>query len=398
MKHFMMAAIAAAALLSACGGGGNSGETKASITSVKVIGASLADSGTFGYKYTVQPAGSTTYQVYTERLASTYGLPLCNAFSYASSTFSANAGCTNYAVAGAKVNNTVSNYTTTSETSPLSGIYQLQTAGSVGFSSSDLVIVGELGANDAADVATAYLTDLQSSGSTTYFSNLATTLLGSTVVANYSTYLASSTAAGTLGSLYMQALADKLFDAVVTNALNHGAQRIAVLNTLDITKTPKFQRTLTQLTQGYGATTANGIQTLIQTWVQAYNTRLATRVASYSGKVVVVDFYTGFNDEMASPSQYGLSNTSMSVCDQTYGAATAYTATAYTAGAQALSTSAVRTSCTDSYASSITPTSGDGTSNWWKTYLFADNFHPTPYGHQLLGQLVAKRLTEAGWL
>jgi len=122
-------------------------------------------------------------------------------------------------------------------------------------------------------------------------------------------------------------------------------------------------------------------------------------VASYSSKVVLVDFYTSFNDEMASPAQYGLSNTSMSVCDQTYAAYLgSYTATAYTAGAQALSTTAVRTQCNDSYASTITPSSGDGTTSWWKTYLFADNFHPTPYGHQLLAQLVAKRLTEAGWL
>jgi outer membrane lipase/esterase len=172
-----------------------------------------------------------------------------------------------------------------------------------------------------------------------------------------------------------------------------------MLNTLDVTKTPKFQAVLTALTSGYGATYASSFQTLVQAWIQAYNSRLATRVASYSSKVVLVDFYTSFNDEMASPSQYGLSNTSMSVCDQTYAAYTGtYTATAYTAGTQALSTTAVRTQCNDSYASTITPSSGDGTTSWWKTYLFADNFHPTPYGHQLLAQLVAKRLTEAGWL
>jgi len=56
----------------------------------------------------------------------------------------------------------------------------------------------------------------------------------------------------------------------------------------------------------------------------------------------------------------------------------------------------VPAACTDAYASSMT--SHAGGADWWKTYLFADNFHPTPYGHQLLAQLVAKRLTEAGWL
>lgn len=57
MKKFSMVAIVATACLTACGGGGNSGETKARITSVKVVGASLADSGALGYKFTVQPTG-----------------------------------------------------------------------------------------------------------------------------------------------------------------------------------------------------------------------------------------------------------------------------------------------------------------------------------------------------
>ena len=48
-------AAAAAALLSACGGGG-SDDADTKITTVKVMGDSLADSGTFGYKFTVQAA------------------------------------------------------------------------------------------------------------------------------------------------------------------------------------------------------------------------------------------------------------------------------------------------------------------------------------------------------
>ena len=87
MKSFVLAAVSAAALLTACGGGGNSGETKAKITSVKVVGASLADSGTFGFKFTVQSGTSTPYRVYPERIAATYGLPaLCPAYVYSPTT------------------------------------------------------------------------------------------------------------------------------------------------------------------------------------------------------------------------------------------------------------------------------------------------------------------------
>ncbi|MFM7332690.1 MAG: esterase, partial [Brachymonas sp.] len=32
------------------------------------------------------------------------------------------------------------------------------------------------------------------------------------------------------------------------------------------------------------------------------------------------------------------------------------------------------------------------------TYAFADNVHPTPVGHKLLAQLVAKTLAAVGWL
>ena len=36
--------------------------------------------------------------------------------------------------------------------------------------------------------------------------------------------------------------------------------------------------------------------------------------------------------------------------------------------------------------------------DWWKTYAFSDSFHPTPYGHQLVSQLVSRSLARAGWL
>ena len=75
------------------------------------------------------------------------------------------------------------------------------------------------------------------------------------------------------------------------------------------------------------------------------------------------------------------------------------TTTVATAGTTALSTPSTVAACTTTAASARTPQHDavNGT-NWWKTYLFADNFHPTPYGHQLLAQLVAVRLTQAGWL
>lgn len=384
----MWAAVSAAALLTACGGGGNSGETKATITSVKVVGASLADSGTFGYKFTVQSSSGTAYKVYPERIAATYGIGnFCSAYSSSDgTTFTSNAGCTNYAVAKASINYAAA------PTSKYSQLQQLTDAGNAGFSSSDLLIVGEGSANDMSALITAFLT--ARAGSFTTFNNLRTAL---TVAAtNLNAGVSLSASSGNINNFpaegveYVQALADTLAASIKANALDKGATRIAVLNTLDITKTPQLQAALAP----YGSATAASVTALIQTWIQAYNARLEAKLASYGGKVAIVDFYTNFNAEMADPAQYGLNDITGTVCDQIVNAGGTHTP-----GSVSLATLSVVGACTDSAASAITPSQGaDGTSTWWQRYLFADGFHPTPYGHQLLAQLVAKRLTEAGWL
>src|SRR5690606_19640387 len=74
------------------------------VSSVKVMGDSLADVGTFGLKFTVQGSNSLTYP---ERIAVGYGLPQgCNFFAFTGTTFAPNpaAGCTNFAIGGAVIN------------------------------------------------------------------------------------------------------------------------------------------------------------------------------------------------------------------------------------------------------------------------------------------------------
>jgi outer membrane lipase/esterase len=44
------------------------------------------------------------------------------------------------------------------------------------------------------------------------------------------------------------------------------------------------------------------------------------------------------------------------------------------------------------------PPAGVSGAGWWKSYAFSDGFHPTPYGHQLLAQLISLSLARAGWL
>lgn len=100
-----LSAVLLAGLLAACGGGGSDTTPAAPITSLKVMGDSLADSGTFGLKFTVNGADSL---IYPERIAAAYGLALCNAYTATGAASfvpnPAQAGCTNYAIGGGRIN------------------------------------------------------------------------------------------------------------------------------------------------------------------------------------------------------------------------------------------------------------------------------------------------------
>ena len=424
MKRFAYAAVAMACVLTACGGGGGNTETnKTTVTSVKVAGASLADSGTFGYRFTVQ--GATYPVVYTERIAATFGAStLCNVYAYASSTFSANTsqtGCTNYAVAGASLGNySLTYHTYLSSASPTSMLAQLTAmgtaAGSTGFTSNDLIVVGEGPANDVATLATAflyyntYVNTSGASGSTYDLTQLMTTSTGLTILGLDSTTVntmltTSATTRGQLAGLYMKNLASLLASSIQTNLLAKGASKVVVLNVLDVTLTPKFKGVLAQLNalDTTGAT-ATAFQSAVQQWIQAFNTQLNTSITALNtDKVAIVDFYTGFTAEMGNPSQYLLTNVSASVCDEIVSASTSTTTTVATAASTSLSTTVsgvptVAAACTTTATSADALLTKFGASAWWQTYLFADNFHPTPYGHKLLAQLVTDRLAKAGWL
>ena len=84
MKSFLTriaaasAVVIGSAMMAGCGGGATADTTpKVAISSVKVFGDSLQDSGTFGFKFTIQ---SPDGQIYAERIAAAYGVTLCNAF------------------------------------------------------------------------------------------------------------------------------------------------------------------------------------------------------------------------------------------------------------------------------------------------------------------------------
>ena len=395
-RHFRLAAAAAAvAILAACGGGGaDPTSQRAGITSIKVMGDSLSDVGVFkgiptnGRIFSVQGSASEPNTDWTERIAALLGIPqLCNFFKYtgaAAAPFSMVPGCTSYAVGGGRINNF--NPQTGAGASPFSITYQLQVASSAGnYKSTDLLLI-DGGGNDAADLVGAYLNAAKDGGAS-YAAMTGTLIPAGTLVP----MLASGQAGlAQVGGAYMVALADKFYASIKTSALDKGAERIVLLNTPGITNTPRFQMVLGGIAAAYGggATGAGAraqSEALFKSWVEAFNSRLATLVAN-DKRVVLVDFYTAFNDQIANPAQYGLTNVTTPACPITG------------MGSDGLPLYNFQT-CTAAALSAMTPPAGaTGGSNWWQTYAFSDGFHPTPLGYQLMSQLVAKSLATAGWL
>jgi phospholipase/lecithinase/hemolysin len=385
MRFYQLSAFMAAlglALLPGCGGGGGSGVSTAGITSVKVMGDSLSDSGVFaslgsgyGRIFSVQASTGVSSEIWTERLAALVGAPaLCNFYTFTGTTFTYNTSCSSFGVGSGRINNRYesSPYNAT----PFSIPSQIATASSLGdFKSTDLLLI-DGGGNDSADLLAAYLKAPSDRG--TSFVGIVTSTL--TPVAAISTAIAGSDLP-TAGTLYMQTLADEFYSSIKVNALDRGAKRVAVLNIPAITKTPRFQMVLAGVEQQAGATARANVELLANTWIQTFNDRLASHFAGDS-RVVVVDFYTAFLDQVTHPSQYGLTNVTTPACPATG------------VDSDGLPEYDFQT-CT---AANLSATPAKSSPNWWKTYAFSDGFHPTPYGYQLMSQLVARSLAQAGWM
>lgn len=368
-----------AAVLVACGGGGNSAGPKVSINREIVAGDSLADAGTFGAKFTVQNAKdpATGYPVYAQIVAQDYGLASpCNFFasSTGGASFTTNAGCVDYAVGGAQIVNPAS---TGGATAPFALGFQLATALQVSggaWQPKDLIVV-DAGGNDAAALVTAYLGAASgSAGVAAYQTFLAQQLDAATIGAT----LVQPNGAALAGGLYMQKLADTYWATVKTTTLDSGAQHVAILNIVDVTRTPRFQAVLAQVAaaNGGGATgtaAAAALQTAIQGWIQAFNTQLKTDVNG-DARVAVVPFYEDFTDEMNNPAQYGLTNVTTPTCSDT----------------------GFPANCIDAQLDAAPP--AGASAGWWTSFLFSNSFHPTPYGHRLLAASVSRALARAGWI
>ena len=160
-------------------------------------------------------------------------------------------------------------------------------------------------------------------------------------------YVAGAGAANAVNN--MSTAGKDLADAV-KSMLASGAKKVVVMNIPDASQTP----------YGVGA---GPQQPLILAMVQAFNNRLKAELAGQQG-VLLLDVFAENQEQFRNPTLFGLTNVTTAAC----------------------TTSASTCNPTNVIAGNISH------------YLFADDVHPTAYGHKLLAQFVMKELVLAGWL
>jgi outer membrane lipase/esterase len=348
-----------------------------------VAGDSLADVGTFGFKFTVQNAAapSAGFPIFPQIVAQDYGITSqCNFYVFTGTTFAANPtqGCTNFAIGAGRIINPANQG---GAAGPQSIPLQLATAAQAegGYTASDLVLV-DGGGNDAGDLVSAYLGAASGpAGVAAYQAFLAQQLDAATIASTLTQANGPAIAAG----LYLQKVADTYYNAIKANALDKGATHVAVLDMPDITLTPRLQAVLAQVAQANGggtagATAAATLQGAIQQWISGFNAELQARIGG-DARVAYVPFNADFTSEVTHPGDYALTNVSTPACA--------------VVGVTAFGNP---TPCTSS-ALDAAPPNGLA-AGWWQTWAFSDGFHPTPFGHRLLAASVGRALARAGWL
>jgi outer membrane lipase/esterase len=369
MKQFKLLALTACALfvLSGCGGGDSvtPPANQASPASF-VAGDSLVDVGVFGARFTVQSSNAAKPNlVWPELISNGFNLgKLCAAYSGAAFTPVAN--CSGYGVGGAQINPVkidktggfVSGATIGSDTNAMSIIQQItDMANGRAFGSKDLILI-DGGGNDINALATSLLEGLGGNpAAIPAYKKVLKDLLP--------TQAATIDAAATptdlvnLGGAYMQVAATMLANAIKTKLITSGAQRIVVLNVPNLSRTPDL------ISQAAAHPALNG-------WALAFNNKLTSELGSESAKVEIVNFYGLLDTYTSNPGSAAIGAVSLS-----------------NVTSKACGTTNV-TACTDTLLDASGPTG-------WRTYLFADGLHSTPFGNELLAQSVRSAITAKGW-
>lgn len=192
------------------------------------------------------------------------------------------------------------------------------------------------------------------------------------------TYAATTGAANAAAGMAAAATA---LATEVKNMIASGAKHVVVVNIPDVSQTPMAMATISYNPDG--SIKSNAQQQLVLGLTQAFNTTLQTALEASPGVpiagLVFVDAFAENQRQLADPAHYALVNVKDVACN-------------LTSPANVLATAG------KADGSSLVCNAGNLIAANTTNYLFADNVHPTPYGHKLLAQYVIQKLVFAGWL
>jgi outer membrane lipase/esterase len=360
-KWVLSASMAALLVAGLAGCGGSPTANK-----VYVVGDSLNDVGVFDTRFTVKSIDtSNPYRVWTEHVASGVEADYPCAAYAGLQGFAAKSGCTGYAVGGAQINpatvslsdpgRVVTSVTIDSDASPFSIIQQIKDAGKSSFSSVDMVLV-DGGGNDANALANTLFQGFSGNPiGTAGYKTILKDLLPASVVDP----VVDPTGLANLGGAYMQTAATMLANAIKTELIAKNVHRVVVMNLPDLSKTPGL------------STAPASVKAIAAGWAQAFNAQLQTELGSES-KVLIVDFYGKLNDWVADPSSAKLGLLALTnVTDRACGTTSAR-------------------DCQESVLNVSGPSD-------WRTHLFVDDLHATPFANQLVATWVLGQIKAKGW-
>jgi phospholipase/lecithinase/hemolysin len=164
--------------------------------------------------------------------------------------------------------------------------------------------------------------------------------------------------------------------------------KVVVVNVPDVTTTPRFAAILAQVEATSGTAKRDATQAIARSWLLAYNTALAQGLAGTN--VQLFDLYAEGTRVTNNPAQYNLTNVTTPACPKVAGGTDSL-------GTATLNLPATVAACNTANLSANIPV-GETSANWWQSYGYADNFHPTPALHKLIGQAINIQLAKAGWL
>lgn len=357
-KRSSLAVLASFALV-ACGGG----DDDSGYDTLVSFGDSLSDVGSYrtpgiaqlgGGKYTVNgPEGL----VWVEQLARKLGLPApCAAQTglNASLDFAQLAGpvvnhpdCTAYGQGGSRVSNAIGPWN----------------AALLNSSDPEVAFTGQLG-QLTVPVTTQVVNHLATHGGKFTGRELVTVLAGANDVFVNTDAVATGAMTPEAGVAAMAAAGAELASLIKTQIVANGAARVVVLNLPNISNTPASLA---------AAAVTPGAKELTDGLTRTFNAQLTLGLAGTEGKVLQVDLYATNSDQVANPQKYGLTNVITPACNNTFLGVTGFLAPSLI--------------CT-----TATTVPGDVS-----RYLFADDVHPTPYGHSLLRDMTLAALRKVNW-